>query len=135
MVDPVTFPRDSQKPLVLIVDDSTETLRLLTEWLRSDYRIVAARDGPAAIQLAAQLRPDLVLLDVVLPGLNGFQVADELRHDPRLARILIIFMSGLQHPQNARQSLELGGLDYLVKPLDEHVVRALVRAALDGRRA
>lgn len=96
---------------------------------------MSARDGLGTLHLAGSVRPNVVLLDVVLPAGNGFQVAEQLRKNPDTAAIPIIFMSGLQHPANAVASRELGALDFLTKALDEGLVRERVRIALGGEGA
>jgi PleD family two-component response regulator len=123
----------SIKPRVLVVDDAREITDLVADWLRGTYEVIAAVSGRQAFELAHQLTPAAMLVDIVLPDVNGFQVAEALRQHPRLARTPIIFMSGLQHPENAVRAVELGAVDFLQKPLVEEVVRDRIRSALEMR--
>lgn len=116
---------------VLVIDDSADIHHLLRARLKDeDVEISSATDGRAGIEAVKQLRPDLVLLDVDMPGLGGFEVCRELKNDPITAPIPIIFLTGMSEPVNKVTGLDLGAVDYVVKPFDFAELRARVRAAL-----
>jgi DNA-binding response OmpR family regulator len=120
------------KPRVLVVDDANEITDLITAWLH-EYEVIPAASGRRAYEIAEQLTPAAMLVDIVLPDVNGFQLAEAFRQHPRLARTPIIFMSGLRHPENALRAVELGAFDFLQKPLSEETVRDRLRSALELR--
>ena len=116
---------------VLVIDDSEDIHRLLRARLKDeDVEIFDAADGPSGIEAARQLRPDLILLDVEMPGLGGFDVCRELKNDPATTPIPIIFLTGVSDPAERVKGLELGAVDYVIKPFDFAELRARVRAGL-----
>jgi DNA-binding NarL/FixJ family response regulator len=136
---------DAGRSVVLVVDDSPETLAMLTAALESaDMLVLVAIDGESAIAAVRHAAPDLVLLDAVMPGLDGFETCRRLKRLPELADVPIIFMTGLKETDRIVEGLEAGGVDYVTKPivLDELIARIRVhignarksrsaRAALD----
>lgn len=124
-------PASNHKPRVLVADDAPEITLLLSRWLRPDYDVVTAWDGEEALRLAETVEPIVAVLDIAMPKSNGFELAEMFRQHPRLRRTRIIFVTGLQQPENALRAVELGALDYLYKPLDEDTVRRRVRAAVE----
>ncbi len=113
---------------ILLADDlaaNRETLRELLE--PEHYRLIEAADGPTALQLAAQTLPDLVLLDVMMPGLNGYEVCRRLRADVRLAEVPIIMITALDDSASLLQGLEAGADDFITKPFNRSELRARVR--------
>jgi two-component system sensor histidine kinase/response regulator len=121
------------KPRVLVVDDAHEITDLIMVWLHDEYEVIATSSARAAYEVAERLTPAAMLIDVVLPDVNGFQLAEAIRQHPRLARTPIIFMSGLRHPENARRAIELGAVDFLVKPIGADRIRERLRRALEPR--
>lgn len=117
-------------PLLLVVDDEATNLQLLRQILQQDYRLAFAKDGQRALELARAERPDLVLLDVMMPGMTGYQVCQELKADPRLAGIPVIFVSALGEAADELEGFEAGAVDYITKPFSPAVVRARVRTHL-----
>lgn len=116
---------------VLVIDDSEDIHRLLRARLKDeDVEIFDAADGPSGIEAARRLRPDLILLDVEMPGLGGFDVCRELKNDPATTPIPIIFLTGVSDPAERVKGLELGAVDYVIKPFDFAELRARVRASL-----
>lgn len=136
---------DTGRSVVLVVDDSPETLAMLTAALESAAMLaLVAVDGESAIAAVRHAAPDLVLLDAVMPGLDGFETCRRLKRLPELADVPIIFMTGLKETDRIVEGLEAGGVDYVTKPivLDELIARIRVhignaqksrsaRAALD----
>ncbi|WP_303784215.1 response regulator [Sandarakinorhabdus limnophila] len=103
---------------ILVVDDAPDSLRFLTDTLESEgYGVRIARDGQAALaSLAAEL-PDLVLMDAVMPGIDGFETTRRIKADPALASVPVIFMTGLTETENVLDGLAAGGVDYVKKPI------------------
>lgn len=121
-------PRD----IVLLVDDSPETLSFLTEALeQTGYSVLIATSGTSALTIVDRITPDLVLLDAVMPGLDGFETCIRLKADPAAAQIPVIFMTGLTESEHVVRALEAGGVDYVTKPIniDELVARISVHLA------
>ncbi len=116
---------------VLVIDDSADIHRLLRVRLKDeDIVLHSAMDGQEGMDAVRRLRPDLILLDVMMPGLGGFEVCRRLKADPALAPIPIIFLTGASDSLNKVEGLDLGAVDYVVKPFDVAELRARVRAAL-----
>ncbi len=122
---PPTHPLSADTPVVLIVDDVPDNLGALHDALdASGYTVLVALDGESALRRAAQARPDLILLDAVMPGLDGFEVARRLKADPVTAPIPIVFMTGLTDTDHLVRALDAGGVDYVTKPLKPREVIA-----------
>ncbi len=112
--------------VVLIVDDSPETLGMLNNALeRAGLTVLVALEGKQALRIAEKMRPDIILLDGLMPHLDGFETCHLLKADPKLADIPVIFMTGLSDTESIVKGLEAGGVDYLTKPikLDELMAR------------
>ena len=121
--------------VVLIVDDVPDNLSVLHDALdESGYTVLVATHGEAALQRAAQALPDLVLLDAMMPGMDGFEVARRLKASPRTAHIPIIFMTGLTETEYLVAALEAGGVDYVTKPIKPKEVLARIGVHLQGAR-
>jgi len=124
-------------PVVLVVDDSEDLLALIAKALEQEYQVKVAHDGGDALQSAAQdPRPDLILLDVEMPGATGFEVCRVLKDDPTTATIPVVFLSGKAEAGDQLEGLELGAIDSLTKPINVKLLRARVRnhLALANRR-
>ncbi len=120
---------------VLLVDDVPDNLSLLHDALdEHGYTVLAATSGEAALSRAQQGRPDIVLLDAMMPGMDGFEVARRLKADPSTAHIPIIFMTGLTETEHLVAALQAGGVDYVTKPLDPRAVLARMQVHLQGAR-
>ena len=121
--------------LVLIVDDVPDNLAVLHDALdESGYTVLVATHGEAALERAAQTLPDIVLLDAMMPGMDGFEVAKRLKSDPKTAHIPIIFMTGLIETEYLVAALEAGGVDYVTKPIKPKEVLARRGVHLQGAR-
>lgn len=118
---------------VLLVDDAKANLDILVEGLKGDYKLSLALSGPRALQVAASTPPDLVLLDIVMPGLDGYEVCRRLRQMPETAEVPIMFLSSLEEVQNKTRGFEVGANDYLTKPFEMLEVKARVRALLKSK--
>jgi putative two-component system response regulator len=117
----------SPLPLILAVDDEASNLQLLRQILQDDYRLLFAKDGPRALELAQQEAPELVLLDVMMPGMTGFAVCQQLKANPDTANIPVIFVTALSDTGDEVGGFEAGAVDYITKPLSPPIVRARVR--------
>lgn len=118
----------SQKPTVLIVDDAPENITILGELLRSDFTVKVATNGEKALAIAASDTDiDLILLDVVMPGLDGYEVCRRLKADPSSQSIPIMFITAKSSELDEVKGFELGAVDYITKPFSPIVVRARVR--------
>jgi phosphoserine phosphatase RsbU/P len=118
-------------PTILVVDDTPTNLSVLVRILEgSGYRILVARNGQAALEIARRTRPDLMLLDVAMPEMNGFEVCRALKQDAETAGMIIIFLSALGEVADKVSGLELGAADYITKPFQSDEVLARVRGQL-----
>ncbi|MFR0692852.1 two-component system response regulator [Enterobacterales bacterium AE_CKDN230030158-1A_HGKHYDSX7] len=116
-------PGPVTRPTILIVDDAPENLTLLSELLKLLYRVKAARSGDKALQIAqSDEPPDLILLDVMMPGMDGFEVCRRLRDDPGTRHIPVIFITAQGAADDEIRGLELGAVDYLTKPINPPTV-------------
>ena len=121
----------SKKQTVLIVDDTPANVALLSEVLKSDYRTKVAINGDKALQFAfSQDPPDLVLLDIMMPGISGYEVCERLKADPRTRDIPVIFVTAMSEVEDETKGLEVGGVDYVTKPISPPIVRARVKTQL-----
>ena len=122
---------DLRKPAILIVDDAPDNLGLLrTMMLRQGYQTFVATSGDRALDIAQRIKPDLVLLDVVMPGIDGLETCRRLKANPATARIPVIFMSARGETEDIVAGFDIGAADYIPKPLRMEEVCARVRAQL-----
>jgi putative two-component system response regulator len=120
---------------ILIVDDTTENLRVLCELLMSEgYLARPVSDGRMALEAAAAAPPDLILLDIMMPGLDGFEVCQRMKQDPRLRDVPIIFLSAMDDVSDKVKAFSVGGVDYISKPFQFAEVRMRVETHLRLRR-
>jgi twitching motility two-component system response regulator PilH len=116
---------------VLVVDDSpTETRIFMDALTKAGFRVETAKNGEEGVRFAQRHRPNLILMDVVMPVLNGFQATRQLRADPTTAQIPIIIVSSKDQPTDRTWGLRQGALDYLVKPVDTTELIAKIRMVL-----
>lgn len=121
----------AEKPTVLIVDDTPANLDLLVEVLKHDYRTKVAINGEKALELAClDPPPDLILLDIMMPGLNGYEVCQRLKGNAKTRHVPIIFVTTLGEEEDETKGLELGGVDYVTKPLSPAIVKARIKTHL-----
>jgi putative two-component system response regulator len=124
------IPTQDTRPRLLVVDDEPTNLQVLRHVLDKDYRLLFATDGTRALQLARQQQPRLVLLDVMMPGMDGYAVCAALKADPATAAIPVIFVTALTDAADETRGFDAGGVDYITKPVSAPVVRARVRTHL-----
>ena len=129
------MPFKDRRPSILLVDDEPANLHVLKHILQDDYRLLFARDGERALELASSEHPQLILLDVMMPGTTGHEVCTRLKADPRTEAIPVIFVTALANPEDEALGFELGAVDYISKPVSAPIVRARVRTHLSLVRA
>lgn len=112
---------------ILIVDDTTTNLRILKDLLIDEYQVFAAKNGPDALDLADRVKPDLILLDIMMPEMDGYEVCRYLKNDRSTQDIPVIFISGNRNANAEQIGFELGATDYITKPFNGDIVRARVR--------
>ncbi len=123
--------RDVSKSTILIVDDIHHNVQVLSQLVRNEgHNVIAAFDGKDALALARKRRPDLVLLDVLMPELDGYGVCEQFKKDPVLREIPIIFLSALSDVDSKVRGFEVGGLDYITKPFHQEEVIARINLHL-----
>lgn len=123
-------------PVILIVDDSAENIHVLGELLRPEYRVLAATSGEGCLSVACRaLKPDLILLDVMMPGMDGYAVLARLRENPQTRDIPVIFLTALADADDEEHGLLLGAADYITKPITPAVVLARVHTQLEAKLA
>jgi putative two-component system response regulator len=116
---------------VLIVDDAEENVDILVEALADFYNVSVAMDGELALEYIYESKPDIILLDIMMPGLNGYEVCKKLKEDKSTSEIPIIFLTALTDEQDEEKGLLAGAVDYVTKPFSIHLLRARVRNQLE----
>jgi putative two-component system response regulator len=122
--------RPDDRALILVVDDEPTNLQLMRRLLDQDYRLLFAKDGERALELARAELPQLILLDVMMPGMTGHETCRRLKADPRTAGIPIIFITALIDTEDEVVGFEAGAVDYINKPVSAPILRARVRTHL-----
>lgn len=120
----------NENPVLLLVDDEPTNLRVLRTVLQEQYRLLFAKSGEEALQLVAQQHPDLILLDVMMPGLTGFDVCSRLKADATTQAIPVIFVTALKDEVDEARGFAVGAVDYITKPISAAVVKARVKTHL-----
>ena len=116
---------------VLIVDDENYNIKVLREFLHEDYKIMAAKTGEAALKAAQGPNPpDLILLDILMPGIDGYEVCRTLKEDERTRDIPVIFVTAISEVMDAARAFEVGAVDYVAKPINPATVKARVKTHL-----
>ena len=124
-----------RRDTVLVVDDTPETLGFLTDTLdHAGFTVLIATDGESALALVEQITPDLVLMDAVMPGMDGFDTCRRLKGEKLLSHLPIIFMTGLSETEHVLQGLAAGGVDYVTKPIVIDELLARIRVHLTNAR-
>lgn len=129
------MPFKDTRQTLLLVDDEPANLHVLKHILQDDYRLLFARDGERALELARTERPQLILLDVMMPGITGHEVCAQLKSDPQTSDVPVIFVTALSNVEDEIHGFELGAVDYITKPVSAPIVKARVRTHLSLVRA
>ncbi len=129
------LPSTTEKPLLLIVDDSSENLQVLNALLKDDYRLKLTKSSIKGIEIAQQMpKPDLILLDVIMPEMDGFQVCEHLKANPETSAIPIIFLTALNEVADETKGFQKGGSDFITKPFNPDIVKARIQTHIDLQR-
>lgn len=124
------------RDIVLLVDDSPEALGFLTDALeQSGFSVLIATSGQAALSIVDRITPDLILLDAVMPAMDGFATCRRLKAHPAISQVPVIFMTGLTETEHVVNALDSGGVDYLTKPINIDELRARIRVHLSNARS
>ncbi|MBK1693647.1 two-component system response regulator [Chromatium weissei] len=124
------IPSAIERPTILVVDDTPANLSLLNTFLGKDYRILLASHGMKALQLAKERQPDLILLDIMMPDMDGYEVCRRLKADEALQRIPVLFLTAKNEISDEEQGFALGAVDFIHKPISLPIVTARVRSHL-----
>ncbi|MFA7415710.1 MAG: response regulator [Rhizobium sp.] len=120
---------------ILVVDDTSDNLALMSNLLRGDYKVKIANDGETALKIAAlDPSPDLILLDIMMPGMDGYEVCQRLKLDPKTMNIPVIFLTAKAEMEDEQKGLEFGAVDYITKPISPPIVMARVKNHLALQR-
>lgn len=124
-----------RQDLVLVVDDAPDALSLINDTLEAaGLDVLVALEGRQALSIARRMRPDIILLDAMMPHMNGFETCEALKADPDLCAIPVIFMTGLTDTRDVVRGLDVGGVDYLTKPINPDELLARMRVHLSNAR-
>ncbi|MDH5720724.1 MAG: diguanylate cyclase [Spirochaetia bacterium] len=124
----------SQRNHILIVDDTPLNLQIMTEILSSEYNIFTAQNGVAALQSVREKKPDLILLDIDMPEMNGYETCEYIKNDHELSDIPVIFVTSMNEEDDEEKGLALGAIDYIHKPIRPSILRARVRNHLELKK-
>jgi len=116
---------------VLIVDDESMNMFALTHMLKPEYTVYAAKNGQSAIRIAKKQMPDVILLDILMPEMDGYEVLSLLKSDEETRKIPVIFVTGLINPDDEKKGLEMGAADYISKPFNADIVKEKVRNQIE----
>lgn len=130
-----TMPQPPDNKLVMLVDDTPDNLKMLSDALdQAGYMVVVATDGTSAIERLDFIVPDIVLMDAVMPGMDGFETCRRLKSHPTASHVPVVFMTGLTEPEDVVRGFQAGGIDYVTKPIETDVVLARLEAHLRNAR-
>ncbi len=119
------------KPTILVVDDTISNIEVLDEVLGSEYEIIFATNGKEALDIALEQAPDLILLDIIMPEMDGYEVCTRLKEDTRTREIPVIFITAMDLEEDESRGLNIGAIDYITKPIRPPIVKARVRNHLE----
>ncbi len=125
-----------EQPTILVVDDTADNLTLMAALLKDTYKVKVANSGAKALKyLQSDVHPDLILLDIMMEGLSGYDVMGELKSNPKTRNIPVIFLTSMSAPEDEEKGLKLGAVDYITKPISPAIVRARVKTQLQVKAA
>jgi len=130
----VTAAAGEERPRLLVVDDQRANIQALCQAFQADHKLQMATSGEQALALCRSQPPDLILLDVVMPGMDGFEVCRQLKADDATQDIPVIFVTGLHDEEDETRGLDVGGADFISKPINPRIVRARVKTQLTMKR-
>lgn len=123
------------KDKILIVDDSTENIDILLSLLKNNYEIIASKNGVKSIELAAKVMPDLILLDIIMPEMNGFEVCSKLKENEKTRYIPIIFLTAKSKIDDVLKGFQHGAVDYITKPFNPVELEVRIKTHLELKRS
>jgi putative two-component system response regulator len=122
--------KDMSECTILIVDDTETNIDIFVDTLGEEYDIAVAMDGESALEAVEEDPPDLILLDIMMPGMNGFDVCKQLKDNPETANIPVVFLSALTEAEEKQKGLDLGAVDFITKPFDPSEIQTKVKKHL-----
>jgi CheY-like chemotaxis protein len=126
---------NERKPLVLIVDDVPKNIQLLSLILsRKNYQIAFAVSGEQTLEMLEKINPEVILLDIVMPGMDGFEVCEKIKSNPATEDIPIIFITGRAQPEDIKKGFQTGAVDYISKPFNSEELLARVKTHIELKR-
>jgi two-component system, cell cycle response regulator len=125
---------ETPKPTILIVDDMPDSIAILSSCLEEEYQLLTANHGHSALKLATQYLPDLILLDIIMPELDGYAVCEQLKANPLTAEIPVIFVTSLLNTSDEEKGFAAGAVDYVNKPISRAILRARIRAHISKNK-
>lgn len=120
-------PISNERPKLLVIDDQAVNVRLIYDLFKSDFDVFMATSGQIGIDKCKQLLPDIILLDVVMPGMTGYDVCQELKSDPMLKHIPVIFITGQFNEEDEVRGFEMGAVDFIQKPINPIITKVRVK--------
>jgi diguanylate cyclase (GGDEF)-like protein len=135
MIDESSEAQVPGRHKILIVDDTTANIEILYKILHGEYDVFFAKNGPDGIKVVQRELPDLILLDIMMPEMDGYQVCRQLKGDPQTASIPVIFITAMGSEEDETKGLDCGAIDYLTKPISPPIVRARIRNHLELKRS
>lgn len=124
-----------RRPCVLLIDDDKDFREILRGWLAPRYKMIAFPDGEQLLDALDEVRPDVLLMDVRLPGLDGYRLCREVRASPRYAELPVVFITAAASMDDFLQSADAGGTDYVIKPVERAVLMAKLEKLASGHRS
>ena len=121
---------NNSQQTILVVDDSAENIDILNAILRPHYLVRAATNGERAIEIAQSRKPDIILLDIMMPGIDGYEVCRRLKENPKTSSIPVLFITTKGEVEDEKKGFELGAADYITKPISPPIVEARIRTHL-----
>ena len=126
--------RQGDKATVLLIDDELVNIKILSDILKGEYEVIFATSGEEGVHRAVESLPDIILLDVMMPGMDGYAVCSRLQQDARTAGIPVVYVTALGSTAQEVKGLNTGAIDYITKPINGEIVKARVRNHLKFRR-
>ena len=126
--------KDMAESTILVIDDTEVNLDLIEAILSDEYHVSTTKDGETGLTIAAAIHPDMILLDVMMPGMDGYEVCESLKKEPKTQDIPVIFITALSSEMNESKGFELGAVDYITKPFKPVIVKNRVRTHLELKR-
>ncbi len=122
--------KDLSECTILIVDDAETNIDILVDILGEEYDLAVAMDGESALEAVNDDPPDLILLDIMMPEIDGFEVCKRLKDNPETANIPVVFISALTEAEDRQKGLDLGAVDFITKPFDSSEIQTKVKQHL-----